>query len=118
MKKIRSSINKCLDVISNDSCSLIVFYHTKDISGMLQIHKIRFSLAFEQYQFTNLLAICEQRTESSGQFKIFQHPDEVYPIILQISNDVRIFLSEVEWQDLCNVIIQTKEKHYTPALIV
>jgi hypothetical protein len=116
MKKTGSSINKCLDVISNDSCSLIVFYHTKDISGMLQIPKIRFSLSFEQYQFSNLLAICERRTESSGQFKIFQHPDETYPIILQISSDIRIFLSETEWQDLCHVIMQTKTKYYTPAL--
>jgi hypothetical protein len=118
MKKCGASINKCLDVISNDSCSLIVFYHTKDISGMLQIPKIRFSLSFEQHQFVNLLAICENRTESSGQFKIFQHPDEAYPFILQISSDIRIFLSEIEWQNLCHVMIQTKSKHCIPSLTI
>ena len=103
--------NKSLDVISNDSCSLIVFYHTKEISGMLQIPKIRFSLSFEQYQFKNLLMICESKVKSMGQFKLFQHHDEFYPIILQISNYIRIFLSEKEWQDLCQVILQTERKY-------
>ena len=106
-----ASINKCLDVVSNDSCSLIVFYHTKEISGMLQLQKLRFSLSFEQNQFKNLLAVCENKVESSGQFKIFKHPDESYPIILQISHDMRLFLSEQEWQDISNVIIQTKVKY-------
>ncbi len=111
-----TSINKCLDVLSNESCALIVFYHTKEISGMLQLQKIRFSLSFEQHQFSNLLAVCENKKESAGQFKIFKHPDEFYPIILQISNDVRLFLSEKEWQDICNVMVQTKVKYCAPAL--
>ena len=109
MKKIDSvattSINKCLDVLSNDSCALIVFYHTKEISGMLQLQKIRFSLSFEQYQFTSLLAVCENKAENNGQFKLFNHPDEFYPIILQISNEVRLFLSEQEWHDICSLML-------------
>ena len=120
MKKIEpvvTNINKCLDVLSNDSCSLIVFYHTKEISGMLQLQKIRFSLSFDQHQFTNLLAVCENKNENNGQFKLFKHPDEFYPIILQISNEVRLFLSEKEWQDICNVIVQTKIKHYTSSFV-
>jgi hypothetical protein len=116
MKTAEYTGNKCLDVISNENCSLIVFYHTKEISGMLQLQKIRFSLSFEQYQFANLLAICENKIETAGQYKIFKHPDEFYPIILQISNDIRLFLSEKEWQDVCHVIIQTKTKYYSPAV--
>jgi len=111
-----TSINKCLDVVSNENCSLIVFYHTKEISGMLQLQKLRFSLSFEQNQFKSLLAICENKVETSGQFKVFKHPDESYPLILQISNDIRLFLSEKEWQDICNVMIQTKVKYGSAAL--
>ena len=116
MEKTEPQINKCLDVISNENCSIIVFYHAKEISGMLQLQKIRFSLSFDQQQFTSLLAICENSTESAGQYRIFKHAEEMYPIILQVSNDVRLFLSEKEWQDVCHVMIQTKTKYYTPSI--
>ena len=106
--------NHSLEVIAGNNCSLIVFCNVNEISGMLQLQSLRFSLSFNNEQFKSLLAICENKTTSANSYKIFQQPDELYPIIWQLSASVRLYLKQEEWQDLCDVIIRTKTKYYNP----
>lgn len=113
----KSVSNKALEVISNDNCSLIVFFSNHEISGLLQISKLRVSISFSNEQFWKIISLCEDKQDSSGTYKLFEHTDEKYPYIWQLSTDIRIYLSEIEWLDVCSIFTQTKIKYYEPMTV-
>ena len=103
--------DRALEVLSNDNCSLIIFVHSDEISGMLQLTNLRVSLSFNQKNFYNLVSLCENPEEEVDTYKIFKHSDEKYPIIWQLSSDLRIYLKENEWQDVRQIIFTAKSKY-------
>lgn len=116
-EQTKPASNKALEVISNDNCSLIVFFNNKELSGMLQVKRLRISISFDQDQFWKITSLCENKLDNTGTYKLFEHSDEKFPFIWQLSSDIRIYLSETEWLDICDIFVKTKVKYFEPIVV-